>query len=285
MKKQDKRIVKLAAAAAAGMYLHLQNTWIQTSRYNLIVENLEPENDQLKIVHLSDLHLPKQRVQLKKLAKQVAAEQPDLIFLTGDQIDGDLAFEEESAARFFKSLTQTAPAYAVSGNHDRHASLSGKIEEIYEKTGITFLKDEAYSVVLENGKPLVVMGVSDKSTAVRKVTKNSLAHINMRATWKNQTKLLLAHRPEEFAKHHKDKSKSPDITFSGHAHGGQVRIPGVGGLFAPGQGRMPKYTDGVFEFDEDPSKRLVISRGIGASSFPIRINNRPEMIVVRLLRP
>lgn len=79
-----------------------------------------------------------------------------------------------------------------------------------------------------------------------------------------------------------DQVKSPDITFSGHAHGGQVRVPFIGGLYAPGQGKYPTFSEGIHYHSQLKSKRLVISRGIGNSTFPFRINNRPELVVVTL---
>ena len=151
-----------------------------------------------------------------------------------------------------------------------------------KKTGYHYLYDEA-SICPANGqKPIVIMGVINKSTAIQKITKDFLKKIRLRKDWKGQTRLLLEHRPEHFLKYHIDPEKSADITFAGHAHGSQIRIPRLGGLYAPGQGRMPRHTEGVYLLPPDPEKKLVVSRGIGGSSFPFRINNRPEMVVVTL---
>ncbi len=88
--------------------------------------------------------------------------------------------------------------------------------------------------------------------------------------------ILLSHRPEAFDLY---VNKKVDLTLTGHAHGGQFRLPLIGGLYAPGQGLLPKYTSSLHEKD---GKRMIISRGIGNSSFPIRINNRPELIIINL---
>jgi hypothetical protein len=154
--------------------------------------------------------------------------------------------------------------------------------DLYKQTGIRFLDDEAISVLAKGRKPVVIMGLSDKSSAIQKIAKDFLKKIRLRKDWQGQTRLLLAHRPEHFLKYHIDPEKSADITFAGHAHGGQIRIPRLGGLYAPGQGRMPRHTEGVYLLPTDPEKKLVVSRGIGGSSFPFRINNRPEMVVVTL---
>ena len=167
-------------------------------------------------------------------------------------------------------------------NHDRHSPMFHIALDLYKKTGIRFLDDEAISVLAKGRKPVVIMGLSDKSAAIQKITKDFLKKIKLRKDWQGQTRLLLAHRPEHFLKYHINPEKSADITFAGHAHGGQIRIPRLGGLYAPGQGRMPQHTEGVYLLPTDQEKKLVVSRGIGGASFPFRINNRPEMIVVTL---
>jgi predicted MPP superfamily phosphohydrolase len=89
-------------------------------------------------------------------------------------------------------------------------------------------------------------------------------------------KVLLAHRPEDFQA---DVDAGIDVTFSGHAHGGQFRIPGMGGLVAPGQGYFPTYTAGIHE---QVDSKLVVSRGLGNSIIPMRLFNLPEIVVVTL---
>ena len=93
---------------------------------------------------------------------------------------------------------------------------------------------------------------------------------------KNQFSILLSHRPEVFNVYVDNKI---DLVLTGHAHGGQIRIPFIGGLIAPNQGIFPKYTSGVFEED---ATTMIVSRGIGNSILPYRINNRPELVIVTL---
>lgn len=282
MNIKNKSLLKTAVLAGTAAYLHLQNTWIQKSEYTIPVKNLAPENEGLKIVQLSDIHLPKEKVDLNKLIDMTKAADPDFIFLTGDQIQGDGTFDPSVAEKLFRNLTAIAPTYAITGNHDRHSPMFAIVVDLYKQTGIRFLEDEAISVLAKGRKPVVIMGLSDKSSAIQKIAKDFLKKIRLRKDWQGQTCLLLAHRPEHFLKYHIDPEKSADITFAGHAHGGQIRIPRLGGLYAPGQGRMPRHTEGVYLLPTDPEKKLVVSRGIGGSSFPFRINNRPEMVVVTL---
>ena len=282
MNIKNKSLLKVAGLAGAVAYLHLQNTWIQKTEYTIPVKDLAPENEGLKIVQLSDIHLPKEKVDLNKLIDMTKAADPDFIFLTGDQIQGDGTFDPSVAEKLFRKLTAIAPTYAITGNHDRHSPMFTIVLDLYKQTGIRFLDDEAISVLAKGRKPVVIMGLSDKSSAIQKIAKDFLKKIRLRKDWQGQTRLLLAHRPEHFLKYHIDPEKSADITFAGHAHGGQIRIPRLGGLYAPGQGRMPRHTEGVYLLPTDPEKKLVVSRGIGGSSFPFRINNRPEMVVVTL---
>ena len=88
--------------------------------------------------------------------------------------------------------------------------------------------------------------------------------------------ILLSHRPELFDLYVETEM---DLVFSGHAHGGQFRLPFVGGLVAPNQGFFPKYDAGLFS---EGSTNMIVSRGVGNSIIPIRFNNRPEIIVATL---
>lgn len=282
MNIKNKSLLQTAVLAGAAAYLHLQNTWIQKTEYTIPVKNLAPENEGLKIVQISDLHLPKEKIDLNKLVNMTKEAEPDFIFLTGDQIQGNDTFDPSVVEKLFRKLAAIAPTYAINGNHDRHSLMFQIALDLYKKTGIRYLDDEAISVLAKGRKPVVIMGLSDKSSAIQKITKDFLKKIRLRKDWQGQTRLLLAHRPEHFLKYHIDPEKSADITFAGHAHGGQIRIPRLGGLYAPGQGRMPQHTDGVYLLPTDPEKKLVVSRGLGGSSFPFRINNRPELIVVTL---
>lgn len=282
MSKEHKTLRKAVWAGGAAAYFYLQNSWIQKTPYQISLENLELENDGMKIALLSDLHIPNQKIDLKKLTKMIQSEKPDFIFLVGDQVDAGKPFYFKKTKEFLTGLKKIAPVYAVHGNHDEKAPNAKLLGRLYKESGTTLLEEEAYSVLAPNRKPLVIMGVGEPSNLLKKQVGDLLSKVRIRDDWKGQTRLLLAHRPENFERYHLDSAKAPDLTFSGHAHGGQIRIPKVGGLYAPGQGKMPKHTAGVFALPNDQSKKLVVSRGLGPSQFPLRINNRPELIMVTL---
>lgn len=280
MKK--KLLNSVLAMGGTAAYLYAQNTWIQKTAYDISLDRLAPENEGLKIAQLADLHMPNTKINSEKLIAMLKEEAPDVIFMTGDQVDAANAFDFNASLSFFQKLKAIAPVYAVNGNHDINSPNRKLLGDLYRQAGVTFLENEAYSVLLAGRKPLVIMGVAEPKNVLEKTMRNGLRKLKVRTDWEGQTQLLLAHHPEHFESYHDEAFKSPDVTFSGHAHGGQIRIPKVGGLFAPGQGRLPEHTSGVYALATDQSKKLVISRGLGPSQFPFRINNRPELVIVKL---
>jgi len=171
-----------------------------------------------------------------------------------------------------KGLVDITDVYYVLGNHE---VATNKVSEIYEalsSLGVHILANE--STVLErDGERLAIVGIEDPlmGRSTEDMLELATAYLP-----DDMFKMLLAHRPEVFNTYVND---GIDLVFSGHAHGGQVRIPGLGGLVAPGQGLFPKYTAGVY--DEGITK-MVVSRGLGNSSVPYRIFNLPEIVVMDL---
>ncbi|AMB99180.1 hypothetical protein AWM75_03790 [Aerococcus urinaehominis] len=281
MAKQFKKLAFKGAVLAAGLaYLYQQNFKIKTSHYFVENPHFTGGLDGLRIAQLSDLHFPKQRVASQEIIDQVAQARPDLIFMTGDIIQGDQVFDEKELFNFAKALVDLAPVFAVYGNHEAGSALARRMESVLSAAGVTFLNDQAVSLEFA-GDPITIMGLLEKPNR-RFLQGDALRYIQLSPEQIGQPKLLLAHHPEAFLRYHEDMAKSPDLVFTGHAHGGQIRLPGLGGLFAPGQGEFPKYTAGLFHIPGQPQKQIVVSRGIGASAFPVRINNQPELVVVDL---
>ena len=266
--------------AVLAIYLYNQNHWVGLTRFQLTIPYLATSLKNKKIVHISDLHIPRNNVSLEKIINLTRDEKPSLVVLTGDLVDVRGELPKIELAQFAKELVEIAPTFAVTGNHDLNSGHLQEWENILTAAGVRVLIDEAEWIQIENAG-LVVMGLSEKEN-FKTLSVPLLNGIQLNEGMQEQPKLLLAHHPEFFEQYYLDKTKAPDITFTGHAHGGQVRVPFIGGLFAPGQGRFPKYTSGVYYHPEMKSKRMVVSRGIGNSSFPFRINNRPELVIVTL---
>ena len=262
------------------LYLYLNNTWLQTTHYSIRIPFLDEELKGTKIVQVSDTHFPKEGVSIHRLLKKVANENPSFIALTGDLIQVDEKFPASKLSQLSTGLSKIAPTYAVTGNHDLKGGHLRDWEQMLSESGVTVLIDEAVWHPI-NGSGLVLMGLSEKED-FDSAPKPILKEIELTDEQKDEKRILLAHHPEFLEEYLMDLTRVPDLILSGHAHGGQIRLPFFGGLFAPGQGRFPKYTSGV-HFDPDlPDKRMVVSRGIGNSTFPFRFNNRPEIVVIEL---
>lgn len=254
---------------SVGGFCWWQNNSIVTSNYTIESGKIPSEFDDYKIVQISDLH---NKDFGDKLIEKVINVQPDAIFITGDLIDAKTP-DVEFVKDFLIQLSKVAPVYYTPGNHE--AAL-GNFEEIVNQlaeTGVIILCDEKYVITKDNSS-INIIGLSDpKFTKIEQMidTMSILSKNNDLFT------ILLSHRPEYFNLY---AACGFDLVFSGHAHGGQFRIPFTHqGLFAPGQGCFPKYTEGMHTQDKTT---LIISRGLGASSFPLRLFNRPELVVVTL---
>ena len=250
------------------------NKWIQTTEYTVTSEELPEAFDGSRIVQVSDLHNATFGKDQSSLIEKVEAAEPDAIFLTGDLVDSN-RYDLDASLVLVDALVEMSHVYYVTGNHE---VASNKVEEITDALnvrGVTVLADD--SVQWEkDGESIQIAGIDDPlmepDIHEDEATRDSLD----RAQLTDDFTLLLAHRPEYLSIYAED---GVDVVFSGHAHGGQIRIPGIGGLIAPGQGWFPKVTEGIFEKDES---KMVVSRGLGNSTFPVRIFNLPEIVVVTL---
>lgn len=214
----------------------------------------------------------------EKLLEKLRACNPDIIVLTGDLVDSyhtDIAV----SIAFAQQAAEIAPVYSVTGNHESRIRQYNELLEGLQDKGVTTLENA--SVTLERGgEQITLLGVQDPSFQTDSLFTDTSAVMDsvlsqMMEDIQGYT-ILLSHRPELFDTY---AENGVDLVLTGHAHGGQFRLPFVGGLIAPGQGFFPEYDAGVFT---DNSTSMVVSRGIGNSIFPLRFNNRPEIVVVEL---
>ena len=281
-KRKRKRWIVLVALCALLAclipYLLWANTVLTVSHVEL---DLLPGEGSFTIAQVSDLHNAEFGGGNGELLTILEEVEPDLIAITGDLIDSRRT-DPAPALAFLEGAVELAPVCYVTGNHefrayDAYQDLKSQMEEL----GVIVLENE--SMVLEE-VPLRVIGLDDPSFGVRsapsatpeQILQGALTALAPQAGEEDLRTVLLAHRPEYvelYAQH------GADLVLSGHAHGGQVRLPGVGGLYAPGQGFLPAYTSGLYQIGETS---LVVSRGLGNSLFPLRVNNRPEVVLVKL---
>lgn len=271
-----KLIIFLLLAAAIWLFVWSNNNWIQTTDYTISSADLPAAFDDKKIVQVSDLHNATFGNNQKSLIQKVEEAQPDAIFITGDLVDSN-RYDLDAALVLVDALVDMSDVYFVTGNHEVAVNKIDEIKEALVARGVIFLENETVQWELE-GESLQVAGIHDPLMDPYFQDEQYTRDAIETAGLEDQFTLLLAHRPEQLAVY---AETGIDVVFSGHAHGGQIRIPGIGGIFAPGQGWFPRMTDGIFRKD---ATQLVLSRGLGNSGFPLRIFNLPEVVSVTLER-
>lgn len=232
-----------------------------------------------KILQISDLHNKEFGHKQDKLLEKIAKINPDIIVITGDLIDSSNTNIDVSMDLISKAI-DIAPIIYVSGNHEAWSGVYNDLKCKLENSGVTVL-DNQKTEIFNNNDSIDIIGLSDPDFIKSDWLENSSSVetenlLEALIENNNDFKILLAHRPELFDIY---SSRDIDLVFSGHAHGGQFRIPFVGGLIAPDQGLFPELTEGIHTKN---NTSMIISRGLGNSIIPIRIFNRPELIVLTL---
>lgn len=254
------------------------NTALELNTYTVSSEKLPKIFDGYRIAHISDLHNAKMGNDNENLLSMLREAKPNIIAITGDLIDSRNT-DIETALQFTKEAVKIAPCYYVTGNHEARVDEYQSLKEGLNKVGVTILEDERTDLEL-SGEHIALLGVNDPSFNTDYLLGDDSDVIDTRLkqlTIETDTfTVLLSHRPELFDVY---AENDVDLVLAGHAHGGQFRLPFVGGLAAPNQGLFPKYDSGLYTKD---NTNMIVSRGIGNSLFPFRFNNRPEVILIEL---
>lgn len=264
-------ILALIAAAAAFLIKDSRDD-LEISRYEVASQKLPESFDGFKIVQLSDLHGAEFGEDGMELVDKVGSLEPDMIALTGDFVtdEGDLAAVEKLAAR----LVKLCPVYFISGNHEFGSGLAVKVRNILERAGVKYLSNE-YLTISRGEDGILLGGVEDPLAYADMLSPDELAQ-KMNDAAPDAFKILLGHRNYWMTEY---PELPVDLIFCGHAHGGLIRIPGVGGLIGTDRRLFPdfdarEYNNGRYT--------LIVSRGLG-NSVPIpRVFNRPEIVCVEL---
>lgn len=254
------------------------NTALEVNTYTIVSNRLPNGFSGFRIAQVSDLHNAQMGDGNEKLLAMLREAEPDIIVITGDMVDS-YHTDIDIALRFAGSAVKIAPCYYVTGNHEARISEYRDLKAGLKSAGVIVLENER--VELErNGETVTLIGVNDPSFQTDYLMRDSATVMSSALnglTGNTAYAILLSHRPELFDTY---VASGVDLVFSGHAHGGQFRLPFIGGLVAPNQGLFPEYDSGLYT---DGNTNMLVSRGIGNSIIPIRFNNRPEIIVVELL--
>lgn len=249
---------------------------LEVNHITITDEEIPSEFSGMKIAHISDLH---NKDFGTALIAKVSDEQPDLIAVTGDLIDGNFP-DIAVALETIEKLCEIAPVYYVTGNHEASRfDLFSKLAVQMEAAGVRMMDNQELSLE-QNGQTIQIIGLQDPNfinSALSFEAKYEQMHNELaRLSEPGGYQILLSHRPEEMASYVEEEI---DLVLSGHAHGGQIRLPFIGALVAPGQGLFPKYTIGTYTEKETT---MVVSRGLGNSGIPFRFMNRPEVVLITL---
>ncbi len=268
------KVVLAVIAVLVTVWIIYGNTSIQTTVYEIDVAKEYADLDGFTIVQISDLHNARFGKEQARLLKAVAEQEPDMIAVTGDLVDSSYT-DLNIAMEFMEQAVGIAPVYYVTGNHEGWLGATyGELEKRLEEAGVFVLNNTMYSGQFE-GMDLNIAGVHDPDMPGNNIVLVKQTIPELTADAEGYT-ILLSHRPELFDTY---AESNINLVLSGHYHGGQFRIPFIGGVIAPGAGLFPDYTEGTFTKN---GTTMVVSRGLGNSVIPVRINNRPEVVVVQL---
>lgn len=237
------------------------------------LSDLPDQADGLKIGFFSDTHVsnyfPPDTV-LKKAVEALKAEKPDIIFFTGDLFDSLIGFEGDTdeVTRLLSSVSAPYGKYAVYGNHDYQSGTYYQYRQILEEAGFVLLKNE---IAVRSDLGMNIIGLDE----------SLLGYGTMTVTRKIENdyfNIVLSHEPDVI----KDAESHVDLLFSGHTHGGQIRIPGIGAVILPRLGRT--YVDGRYDVSigDGSTATVYVTSGIGMSKIPLRFLVPPEIVVITL---
>ncbi len=278
-KKKKIMILSLCGilAAALALFIIWGNSALALTHTTVSSSALPSEFEGFKIAHISDLHNCEYGKDNTKLLELLKQSKPDIIAVTGDLIDS-VNTDIDCAIYFMKKAVEIAPCYYVSGNNEWGAECYDTLKSELQSLGVTVLDDKAVTFE-KNGQFISIAGVSDPRF-VYEDEPSAEKHINgiLEELLENVSgyTLLLSHRPELIETY---STHGIDLVLAGHAHGGQVRLPLIGGLYAPTQGAFPEYCSGLYEMN---GSQMFVSRGLDNEFFPPRINNRPELAIITL---
>lgn len=247
-------------------YLYFDVHSVAIKQYTIAISNLPKDFEGFTILHLTDLHAKEYGDKQNKLLNLINRQNFDIVALTGDFIDKNNP-DVEPTLSLVKGIGDK-PVFFVPGNHEW--SHDFKTKPVLEEHGVTVLANKNLKY-LKRDSHIWIMGVDDPYLHRDKLNQA------LDGSEDSQPKILLAHAPNVFSS---AAQSNIDLVLVGHTHGGQVRLPVIGALVAPGQGFFPKYDYGQFT---SGLTNMIINGGLGESLLPIRFYNRPEIVLVKLV--
>lgn len=267
-----KWIVPAVLLTAAVIWIVRTNSDFEVTQYTVKSDRLPGGFDGFRVAQISDLH----STEWPQLAQTVRDGDIDAIFLTGDLVSRD---DTDIPRSLLAELCEIAPVYFVPGNHESANEHYDAMRDALGELGVSVLEDS--SVLLERGDDIIrIAGLADplltdaadgdrSDDSMRSTVDTALSSV---VDGDDTFTVLLSHRPEYMMLY---EAHSVDAVFCGHAHGGGVRLPFIGALWAPGQGFFPTYTWGLYESEYCD---MIVSAGLGRSAEPFRVNCPYELV-------
>ena len=269
-----------AKITAAGLMLAAVSTvsyiaskrWLAVRRERVAFDWLPERLNGLKILHISDIHGNDPETMNLDIWPAIERLDFDLAVITGDVIINDLD-QIKPHLPSIRRLSRRVPVFYVEGNHEM--MVFEEITELLKSAGVTVLANECQIWKIGKYGPVHIIGLRDYCVLQINRIKETTKLLN---GCNGGFNLILSHEPQIFR--HMKRLKL-GLVLSGHTHGGQVRIPAMPTLYAPGQGIFPKYGDGWYS---EGYNKMYVSRGVGVTLFPVRLFNRPEVAVIECVR-
>lgn len=268
-KLTKKKIIILSAVIVLlTIFCIFQNKYLTVDEYTFTSAKVSKSADDFRIVQVSDLHNAKFGKNNSRLISKIKDQSPDIIVITGDIVDSNHT-NIDTATDFCKEAVKIAPCYYITGNHEMWLT-EDESDTLYSgmtSADVTIL--DSTTITLENG--IYLTGLGDDH-----LYDGTLAKLS-ESVPDDALHIVLAHEPQYLEEEY--TLSSPDLIITGHAHGGQVRLPFIGGIVAPDQGFFPKYTAGEYKSGDTT---MYVSRGLGNSVIPLRLFNTPEINLLKI---
>ena len=263
-----------------GIFLLIgKNDSLTVTHYTIKTDKI---SGRIRIVQISDLHSNYYGEDQEELLGEIDRLSPDVVVITGDLFDHRVS--EDGAEALLKGLSGRYPLYYVTGNHEYYKGLNTyyKYMSILSRYDVQRLSGQAFPLSVGNDT-IWIAGVDDPFKTKIGNAEPYLASfeeqliVARQVADRDRFTVLLSHRPEKMTEYAR---RGYDLVLSGHAHGGQIRIPGTEqGLFAPHQGLFPKYTGGTVY--EEGDTKMIVSRGLARDAlYQPRVFNPPELVVI-----
>jgi predicted MPP superfamily phosphohydrolase len=275
-RRRSSPVIFILIIALLGVLLYDSNTRLVSDGFTLSYQNLPRAFEGYKIVQLSDLHAASFGSGNSQLLGAVEKEHPNIIVITGDLVtyNDSPAVIDTVIGPLVKALCRIAPVYYVTGNHEWEYPELRTLLKTLDNAGVTVLRND-YVRLKAGDQQIVLAGVDDPNGPRDKKTPEALIG-EIRAAEGDPFIVLLEHRNTFL---HRFAALDIDLVLCGHAHGGQIRLPGIGGLIDTTRALFPDYTSGIYM---EGSTKMLVSRGIGNGTGVPRFLNNPEVAVVTL---